>query len=122
MKFEDIEWHDQILSSLTMDRTNPGNNDSIELRIVVNGNRMIVLFENVYSADLRMNFGVIAEESIRYAILNTDDVAMPNIQKMWRNVGVDLDKLFCFELSTNSTNSLIKIYAISYKIKEHLTA
>src|SRR5665213_1107479 len=116
MKFEDIEWHDQIFNGLKVNRTNPGNNDSIELKVVIDGNEMTILFGDVYFADLKMNFGVIAKESIRYAIINRDDMEIINIKKKWRGAESNLDNLFCFELNTNSTNSLIKIYALSYKI------
>ena len=118
MKFEDIEWHDQILNGININRTNPGNNDSIEMKVVIDGIEMIVLFDDVYFADIKMNFGVVAEESIRYAIINNDDVEIINIQRKWSGAGSELDKLLCFELNTNSTNSLIKIYALSYKISK----
>lgn len=120
MKFEDIEWHDQILTGIIINRTNPGKNDSIELKVIIEGNAMIILFEDVYFADIKMNFGVIADESIRYAVINTNDVEITNIQKKWNSVGGELDKLLCFELNTNSTNSLIKIYALSYKISKRM--
>jgi hypothetical protein len=81
MKFDEIEWHDQIFSGININRTNPGNNDSIELRVVIDGNEMVVLFDDVYFADIKMNFGIVADESIRYAIINTDDIEIINIQK-----------------------------------------
>jgi hypothetical protein len=113
MKFENIEWHDQILIGIDINRTNPGKNDSINLRVLIDEVEMEVSFQNVYFADIKMNFGVLAQESICYAIINNEDIEIANIQTKWRKVGVELDKLLCFEINTNSTNSLIKIYAIS---------
>ena len=120
MKFEDIKWHDQILSGIYINRTNPGNNDSIELKVVIDGIEMTVLFEDVYFADIKMNFGVVAEETIRYAIIIKDDIEIINIRRKWSGAGGELERLLCFELNTNSTNTLIKIYALSYKINKCL--
>jgi hypothetical protein len=116
MKFEDVEWHDQTLIGIYIDRTNPGNNDSIELKVLIDEVEMTVLFENVYFADIKMNFGVIAQESIRYAIINYEDCEITNIQTKWSKARGVLDKLLCFEINTNSTNSITKIYALSCKI------
>lgn len=116
MKFEDIEWHDQTLIGIDINRTNPGNTDSIRLNVLIDDVDMEVLFQNVYFADIKMNFGVIAQESISYAIINNADIEITNVQKKWSKVGVELDKLLCFEINTNLTNSLIKIYALSCEI------
>jgi hypothetical protein len=116
MKFEDIEWHDQTLIGIDINRTNPGNDDSIKLNVLIDDVEMEVSFQNVYFADIKMNFGVIAQESISYAIINNADIEITNVQTKWSKVGVELDKLLCFEINTNSTNSLIKIYALSCEI------
>jgi len=116
MRFEDIDWHDQKLVGVNINRTDPGNNDSIELKVVINGKEIILLFEDVYFADLRLNFGVIAEESISYAVIKSDDEQIDAIQNKWSAAEGYLNDLLCFELNTNSTNSLIKIYALSCKL------
>jgi hypothetical protein len=118
VKIEDIEWHDQLLTSVKIDRYKPGHNDSIELNVLVDDSEMVLTFTDVYFADLKLNFGIIAEETIRYAIVKDDDSEIFNIKKEWKNVGVYLDDLFCFEINTNSTNSLIKIFALSYTLKK----
>jgi hypothetical protein len=118
VKIEDIEWHDQLLTSVKIDRYKPGHNDSIELNVLVDDSEIVLTFTDVYFADLKLNFGIIAEETIRYAIIKEDDSEIFNIKKEWRNVGVYLDDLFCFEINTNSTNSLIKIFALSYTLKK----
>jgi hypothetical protein len=118
VKIEDIEWHDQLLTSVKIDRYKPGHNDSIELNVLVDDSEMVLTFTDVYFADLKLNFGIIAEETIRYAIIKEDDSEIFNIKKKWRNIGVYLDDLFCFEINTNSTNSLIKIFALSYTLKK----
>ena len=118
MKFEEIKWHDQILIGIDLDRTNPGINDSIELKVLIDKIEMGVLFQDVYFADIKMNFGIIAQESINYATINNEDIKIPEIQRQWSKVGAELDKLLCFEINTNSTNSLIKIYALSCEINK----
>jgi hypothetical protein len=90
------------------------------LKVVIEGIEMIALFNDVYFADIKINFGVVAEESIRYAIVTNDDMEIINIQRKWSGAGGKLEKLLCFELNTNSTNSLIKIYALSCKIREFI--
>jgi hypothetical protein len=116
MNIEDIDWHDQILSRIEIDRTNPGINDSIKLNVIIDGKEMIILFEDVYFAEFKMNFGVVAEESIKYAFLTNNDSEIANIKKKWINAEGELNKMVCFELNTNSTNSTIRIYCLSYSI------
>jgi hypothetical protein len=116
MKFEEIDWHDQIILNINIDRTNAGKVDTIELFVLLDENQAVIRFNDVYQAELRLNFGVIAEESIKYAINNTEDSELLDIKNRWSKLGAVLDGLNCFEFNTNSTNSFIKIYALSCEI------
>ena len=116
MRFDEIDWHDQVILNININRINAGKADLIELQVALNGSMIIVQFKDVYHAELKLNFGIVAEESIRYAINNTEDFELLNIQNKWSKIGVRLDELKCFEFNTNSTNSLIKIYALSCEI------
>ena len=116
MKFEEVNWHDQTLLNITIDRGNPGRADIIELTALVDESRVKILFKDVYYAELKLNFGIIAEEMIKYAINNTDDTMLFELKNQWHKLGVELDELKCFEFNTNSTNSIIKIYSLSCDI------
>jgi len=113
MEFEDIDWHDQILRGIKIDRENPGNNDSIELEFILNGKKTTIIFYDVYHAEFNMNFGIISQESLSYGSMTKDGTDIEAIQDKWNSAGAKIDSLTCFEFNTNSTNSLIKIYSLS---------
>lgn len=117
MKFDDIEWHDQILTEINIDRSDPGKIDSIEIRLVINGEKAIIEFINVYHAQLNMNFGIVAEESIRYGAVELESDELLNIKEKWQKISANLDNLKCYIFNTNSTNSIIKIYALNYSFE-----
>jgi len=61
-----------------------------------------------------MNFGIIAPESILDASVTDKSRELTEIREKWANIGVDLAQLKCFEIRTNSTSSLVRIYALNY--------
>ncbi|EKO13993.1 hypothetical protein LEP1GSC081_1309 [Leptospira kirschneri str. H1] len=63
-----------------------------------------------------MNFGFIAEESILRASINNEQEKLYIIKENWKSMGVDLDNLKCYEIETNTTGSLLLIYAIDFQI------
>jgi len=63
-----------------------------------------------------MNFGMIVLESILDANILTESKELSKIRNVWGKMGVNLEKLKCFEIETNSTNSLIQIFALNYEI------
>ena len=118
MKFEDIDWHDQLLTEIRIDRKRPGQRDCIEIDFEIDGKRISITFNEVYQAELNMNFGIDGEETIRYGYISNKGIEIERLQNKWNKIGVELNELKCFEFNTNSTNSLIKIYALYYQIKE----
>ncbi|EKR63068.1 hypothetical protein LEP1GSC036_0931 [Leptospira weilii str. 2006001853] len=64
-----------------------------------------------------MNFGFIAEESILRASVNNEQEKLYIIKENWKSMGVSLDNLKCYEIETNTTGSLLLIYAIDFQIK-----
>jgi hypothetical protein len=116
MKIEDIEWHDQILTRVEIDRTNPGGNDSIALDFKISDEAVTLLLSDVYHAELHLNFGIVADESVNYLNISYigDDVV--RVKEKWSKIGVNLNDLFRVEVNTNSTNSLLRIYCLSYLI------
>lgn len=114
MKFEDCNWHDLVIKDIRIDRCNPGKKDVIEFAIELeNGNILKLLFGDVYWANLSLNFGIVALESISKAyIANERDFDLCNFRDKWKSIlknDIDTFKMYIFELS--STNSVIKIIA-----------
>ena len=117
MDFNDFEWHDSIIESITIDRKEPGIKDEILLNIQwVNGKRSLIKFIDVYKAILDMNFGVIAQESIFAArILDNDDQDLIRFYSNWKGLMDDV-KLSPYLIELNSTGSQIKILAKNIEI------
>ncbi len=64
--FDQLPWHDAELLSITIDRSDPGNDDSVTLLVRwPNSQKNQIIFRECYALDMDMNFGVIATESIR---------------------------------------------------------
>lgn len=116
-KFNSLDWHDAIISQVAVDRSNPGENDSVSITIQwPDGNKNTIRFNDCYMLDAKMNFGVIAEECILGAECISDNEVITEIQKKWKSIGVGLDGLLCFSIETNSTNSSINIYSLSFAL------
>ena len=121
INFKELPWHDSILESLNIDRTNPGENDIIQLNVIWPLERYSqrLQFNECYAIDMQMNFGIIASETILTADCLTQSAALENIRNLWSKTGVDLSKLIQYQLVTNSTNSFINIFAMEFKIINH---
>ena len=114
-KFNSLPWHDAELLSINVDRSNAGNNDTVALVVKwPDGNRNNIVFSDCYLLDVRMNFGVVAEESILEAMCLDSGGKISEIKGKWQPLGVELDDICCYRITTNSTNSQIDIYALSY--------
>ncbi|MBE9585979.1 hypothetical protein IM792_16110 [Mucilaginibacter sp. JRF] len=117
MKFEDVDWHDQVLMKIEIDQSNSSKEDvSLKFIVLIHHRKFQLQFVDVYNLDLRMNFGIVAEETINYGIINTEDNRLLEIIGRWARLGVDLYALKCFEFNTASTNSTLKVYAKSCKL------
>jgi hypothetical protein len=108
----DFSWHDGILQKIIVDRNNPGEMDTLELLVVQDEQRWKVTFIEVYAVHLRMNFGVIGDESIySFKVLETSD-EISEIKERWKVIGGDLANLRGYQIITAATNSTIEIYSI----------
>lgn len=115
--FDAMEWHDSVLLGLSIDRRTPGKSDEVVLIVEWrDGQRQKVRFTDCYAVDARMNFGVLAPESIRAARCIVASPALAKMRERWAELGVDLERLRCFEITTNSTASEISIYAKRYEV------
>ena len=117
MKFNEYNWHDAIVRSIKIDRSNPGVNDEIFLDIEwTDGKTYLLKFKNVYWSSMTLNFGIVAEESISKAgILEKDDVDLVNFYSSWNGLMNDV-RLNVFYIEFNSTGSIIKIIAEDYEL------
>lgn len=120
--FNNLNWHDAILNFVSIDRTNAGYNDNIELIITwQSGRSSKLIFKDVYRADISMNFGVIAEEAIRDAtILEKSDDDLLNIINKWQKHYENIINIHGFEITTISTSSRLRIFAMDF-IMEDIT-
>jgi len=121
-EFNDLEWHDARLENISIDRSNSdkvNNVDTIELVIRwPSQNKNIIIFENVYQANLNLNFGVVAEDSIYTARVKEESKEAELIKEKWIELYKGIENLICFEIVTNTTNSVIQIFAMSFSIFE----
>lgn len=115
--FNSLPWHDAELLSINVDRSNAGDSDTVVLEIKwPSGYKNKIIFENCYLLEAKMNFGIVALETIREAICLIEGELSAEIKNNWKSLGVNLEVLRCYRLNTNSTNSFINIYALSYKL------
>ncbi len=117
MNFNDVEWHDSIIKKILIDRNNPGNIDSIEFEIEwINQKIERLIFSGVYWANLSLNFGIIAEESILNAyVIDNNDKDLAHLNERWKN-SINISELRVFILNLNSTGGTIKIIAKNFHI------
>jgi hypothetical protein len=87
--FAELPWHDAVILRVEIDRTDPGHIDEL-------------------------NFGVVAREAVRSAQELPDDGGILRLREKWRATGIDLSKLRCFAIETNSTASRYVIYALDW--------
>ncbi|MVT08112.1 hypothetical protein [Chitinophaga tropicalis] len=110
--FDDCYWHDSILKSIYIDRSNPGHVDTIEMIIDwYDEPESRIIFKDVYLFKATMNFGIIAHESILTAgIAPLDDPDLVEFYRKKKKFPQHI-QLNCYIIETNSTGGLIKIIA-----------
>ncbi len=117
--FDALEWHDAVLLSLNIDRRIPGERDEVVLLVEwPDGRKQKVRFTGCYALDAQMNFGVIAPESIRAARCIADASKLAEMRQRWTALGIDLGDLRCFEITTSSTASELRIYATWFEVSD----
>lgn len=119
MNIDDFNFHDSILKEIIIERNNPGYRDEVKIKIgFLDGNNIEVIFEDCFKAIFDLNFGIIAEETIFDFYRSTEnDNELKILKEKWLNIGGSIEGLSLFCIETNSTKSMIKIYARDYKIE-----
>jgi hypothetical protein len=115
--FEQMDWHDATLLAVDIDRHAPGERDEVTLTVRWSDEREeLVRFLDCYALDAQMNFGIVVSESIREARSTLDSERLLEIRQRWTMVGADLSGLRCYEISTSSTGSIIRIFALRFEV------
>ncbi|PJZ53184.1 hypothetical protein [Leptospira adleri] len=118
VEFNNLPWHDAELLSIEIDRSSPGKNDSISLLIKWPDKiQSEIIFTDCYGFNAKMNFGFICDETILKASMINDQEKLYRVKQDWKTMGVDLKELKYFEIETNTTASLLAIYALDFRIK-----
>jgi hypothetical protein len=110
--FDDCYWHDSILKSIYIDRSNPGYIDTVEMVIDwYDEPASKLIFSKAYMFKASMNFGIIANESILTAyVAPSDDPDLVDVYAKNKHL-TDNVKLNCYVIETNSTGGIIRIVA-----------
>lgn len=119
MNFNDFYWHDSVIYNITINRTNPGVNDEIvfELQWAEEKERVLFIFEEVYMTDMKLNFGIVAEENIlSAALLGSDNSYLVSFYARWKGV-MDGIELNTYKIDLNSTGGKIIIIAKSFRVE-----
>ncbi|MGG6315464.1 hypothetical protein ACQ5SB_04185 [Stenotrophomonas geniculata] len=116
--FNALEWCDATLLAINIDRSNPGVCDEVKVQIRWPDGRMaIVCFSEAYGCSALMNFGVLGDEGIEFAMVDDDEPGLADLLDRWKAVGYPLSGLKCFRIETSSTGSVILIYARTWRIE-----
>jgi hypothetical protein len=110
--FNDLPWHDAVILGFEIDRRRPGEVDEIVMSVVwPNERRSRIRFVECYALDAKMNFGVVATETVRSAVELDDTEALRVLREKWARLGADISGLKCFSIEMNSTASTLNVYA-----------
>jgi hypothetical protein len=113
MNFIDHPWHDAVLKEVKIDRSDPGNNDTITMIVAwQNGLKNTFVFKDVYYAKLDLNFGIIADECISdVEYLSKSDKDVIDFLQKWNKFVDYIDDFLFIEITTISTASSIRIFS-----------
>jgi len=120
MNFEDFDWHDAIIKEVLIDRSNPGILDEIVFTIewTEKKGKVKFIFKDIYWANMNLNFGIVADETILNAFsMNDDDEDLAFLYSKWKGM-INNIKLNSYIINLNSTGGQIKIIAKSFMVIE----
>lgn len=112
--FNNAPWHDAELRSIHLDRRKPGEVDEVQLEVVWPDDvASVIRFHDCYRFESSMNFGVIAVETVREAVVSNASGGLDEIRRRWEKSGVMLPDLKEYRIVTNSTGSILLVFARS---------
>lgn len=111
-KFEDYEWHDAELLSITIDRSDPGYKDEIEIKVCwPDDTKSKLTFVDCFMFKATMHFNVICNEPILDAYFLAESEMLVNVKETWRGAGLEARQPGHYVIRTNSTAGWINIVA-----------
>ncbi len=119
MKFSDLSWHDAIVKTIDIDRSNPGIRDVIKLVVEWpdNDQTSVIVFSDVYWIVMNLNCGIVANESVLSAFeLDADNDYENQLRADWRGLIDDIE-LKTYSIDFNSTGSSLVILARTFDIE-----
>jgi hypothetical protein len=109
-KIHHLPWHESSLISVKVDRQNPGEQDIVEIAIRLLDDEVVFLrFRNCYLFEAKMNFGIVADESILSASVRNNGKEIEFISNFFFLGQVPIAPILALEINTISTGSKIKI-------------
>lgn len=85
VEFNSLPWHDAALLDIDIDRSDPGNIDTVVIDVrSPDGGENRIIFSRCYFLDIKMNFGIIADEfvlQIEYATENEEIARIKRIRR-----------------------------------------
>jgi hypothetical protein len=116
--FDQLPWHDAVILGVEIDRRRAGDADEVTLAMQwPDEQRERITFFECYALDAALNFGIIAAETVLTASELEVTDKLGSVRARWSRRGVDLSSLRCFRIETNSTASILEIYAKGWRIE-----
>jgi len=113
--FSELPWHDAVILGIEIGRRRPGETDEVVVMVMwPDERRSRVRFVECYGLEAKMNFGVVAAETVRSAIELDDTDALRSLREKWVHLRVDLSRIKCFTIEMNSTASSVSVYALRW--------
>lgn len=115
--FNDLPWHDSQLIRILIDRS---KDEKVELIIQwpdeYDSGYVSIKFSGCYGFITNMNFGISPPDYILEGECITESNELDELRTKWKKIGLDLSKLNCFVIKTNSTNSTISVFAMDFDL------
>lgn len=116
MNFNDFYWHDATIENIQIDRSDPGSKDEIvfEVEWPEKQGKTFFVFNEVYWAIMKLNFGIVARETILDATELENDQDIDILYSKWGGA-LNNVKLGSYRFQLNSTGGEIKIIAKGFR-------
>lgn len=116
--FNSLDWCDATLLGVNIDRSEPGTRDEVRVEVRwPDGREGAVRFSDAYGCSAVMNFGVLGEEGIEFAVIDDDEPGLRDLLDHWDAVGYPLSGVRCYRIEMSSTGSVILIYAKTWRVE-----
>lgn len=116
-EFNDLPWHDAELKEVIIERV---QKDIVKILVRWPENSedhsVCIEFFDCYALRADMHFGIVPPDCILEAECILQSQELDNLKKIWASMGLNITGIHCYRIITNSTNSIINIYALGFRI------